>query len=252
VRSAATPQDDRGAALARLLAALSVVLLGVFLAAVLTTALPPKLLDPQWQLGLTEVLINNASLALIGALLLPLARWFDPDHKRLRSRWKGFRRCAMAASLGFLLLVPLQGYASWKFYSTVTASQQQQTSQASQKLADLSQAISTATTHEELQARVQKLFGKNAGLSPAELRTPMGELRPMLLARAEQAANQLMQRVEAQASVKPDQLVKETIRITVSAVAYAIGFAFLAGVLPRDQAAGAPRWSRHFKKLAKR
>ncbi|MEB3200356.1 MAG: hypothetical protein VKK62_07505, partial [Synechococcaceae cyanobacterium] len=54
--------------------------------------------------------------------------------------------------------------------------------------------------------------------------------------RAEQASNQLMQRVEAQAAIKPDQLLKETIRIAISAVAYATGFAFLAGVLPRGKA----------------
>jgi hypothetical protein len=50
-------------------------------------------------------------------------------------------------------------------------------------------------------------------------------------------SSQLMQQIEAQASMKPDQLVNETIRIAVSAVAYAIGFAFLAGVLPRAHAA---------------
>jgi hypothetical protein len=109
-------------------------------------------------------------------------------------------------------------------------------SQASGKLADLRQAISSATTHEELQARVQQLFGPNAGLSPSERRTPIGELRPMLLARAEQASRQLMQRIEAQAAIKPDQLLKESLRIAISAVAYAIGFAFLAGVLPRGKA----------------
>ncbi|MEA5414696.1 hypothetical protein [Synechococcus sp. BA-132 BA5] len=96
--------------------------------------------------------------------------------------------------------------------------------------------LNPSTAHQELQARVQKLFGKNAGLSPSELRTPMGELRPMLLARAEQVSNQLMQRVEAQGAIKPDQLLKETIRIAISALAYAMGFAFLADVLPLGQA----------------
>ncbi|MBD2550904.1 hypothetical protein H6G65_15190 [Microcystis elabens FACHB-917] len=252
MRSVSTHQDDRGAALARLLAALSIVLLVVFLANVLTTVLPPKLLDPPWQIGFTTTVINNAALALMGALLLPLARWVDPGNQRMRELWRAFRRSALAASLGFVLLVPLQGYAGWSFYRTVTNSQEQQTTQASQKLADLRQAITTATTHEELQARVRKLFGKNAGLSPAELRTPMPELRNMLLARAEQAANQLMRRIEAQAAVKPDQLVRETIRIILSAVAYAIGFAYLAGVLPWGLASGSDRWSHRLKKLARR
>ncbi len=232
--------------LARLLAALSIVLLVVFLAAVLSTALPPKFLDAQWQLQLATSLISYATLPLVGALLLPLAVWVDPGNQRLRARRNAFRRWALAAALGFLLLVPLQGFAAWRFYSTVTGSQQQQLSQASQKLADLRQAISSATSHQELQARVQQLFGQNASLSPAELRTPIGELRPMLLSRAEQASRQLMQQIEAQAAIKPDQLLKESLRIAISAVAYAIGFAFLAGVLPRGKAAArrpsAARW----------
>ena len=66
----------------------------------------------------------------------------------------------------------------------------------------------------------------------------MSELRNMLLARAEQASRQLMQQVEAQAAIKPDQLVKETLRVAISALAYAVGFAFLAGVLPRGVGSG--------------
>jgi len=236
VTSIPSPVIPAHPGLARLLAALSIVLVMVFLASVLTTALPPKLLDPQWQLQFATTLISYATLALVGALLLPLAVWVDPDNQRLRARRNALRRWALAAAVGFLLLVPLQGWAGWRFYSTATSNQQRQLSQASQKLADLRQAISSATSHQELQARVQQLFGPNAGLSPAEQRTPIGELRPMLLARAEQASRQLTQQVEAQAAIKPDQLLKESLRIAISALAYAIGFAFLAGVLPRQKA----------------
>jgi hypothetical protein len=222
--------------LARLLAALSPVLLVVFLAAVGSVALPPKLLDPSWQLALIASFITNASLALMGTLLLPLALGFDSTNHWLRARWHSFRRWALPAALGFLLLIPLQGYAAWKFYRTVTVAQEQQTTQSSQQLSELRQAITSAATHEELQAKLKKLFGRNAGLSPSEFRMPMGELRNMLLARAEQASMRMMQQIEAQAAMKPDLPVKETIRIAISALAYAIGFAFLAGVLPRAQA----------------
>ena len=37
----------------------------------------------------------------------------------------------------------------------------------------------------------------------------------------------------AQASFKPDRLIKETIRIALSSLLYAAGFAFLSGALPR-------------------
>ncbi len=218
--------------------ALSLVLLVMFVAAMVIAAAPPKLLDPSWQLGVIAALINNAFLALMSVLLLVLALGFDPTRPMLRDRWNAWRPWIVAASLGFLLLIPLQGFAAWGFHTSVTLVQQEQTSQASQRLTELREAITSATTHEELQAKVQNLFGNNAGLSPAELRTPIGLLRNILLARAEQASNQLTQQIEAQARSRPDQLVKETLRIIISAAAYAIGFGYLGGVLPRNRRKG--------------
>jgi hypothetical protein len=63
----------------------------------------------------------------------------------------------------------------------------------------------------------------------------------------------LQQQIEAQAARKPDQLVKEILRIVLSALACAIGFAFLAGVLPRGQGAGINRGvqEEYFEKLVK-
>jgi hypothetical protein len=55
--------------LAAVLEALSLVLLGIFRVSVLVSAWPPKLLDPQWQLGFIGNLINNGSLVLVGDLL---------------------------------------------------------------------------------------------------------------------------------------------------------------------------------------
>ena len=42
----------------------------------------------------------------------------------------------------------------------------------------------------------------------------------------------------AQASFKPDRLFKETVRIVLSALFYAVGFAFLSGALPRSKKLG--------------
>lgn len=224
--------------MARLLAALSLVLLVMFVAAMVIASAPPKLLDHSWQLGVIAALINNAFLALMGVLLLVLALGFDPTRPMLRARWKAWRPWIVAASLGFLLLIPLQGFAAWSFHTSVTLVQEKQTSQASEKLTELREAITSANTHAELQAKVKDIFGANAGLSPAELSTPIGVLRNILLARAEQASNQLTQQIEAQVGRRPDQLVKETLRIVISAAAYAIGFGYLGGVLPRGRRKG--------------
>lgn len=218
-----------------MLAALSFALLVMFLAAMVIAVVPPKLLDYSWQLGVIAALINNAFLALMGVLLMVLAIGFDPTRARLRDRWNAWRPWLVAASLGFLLLIPLQGFAAWGFHTSVTVVQQKQISQASEKLTELREAISSANTHEELQAKVQKLFGTNTGLSPAELRTPIGVLRNILLARAEQASKQLGQQIEAQVGRRPDELLKETLRIVIFAAAYATAFGYMSGVLPRGR-----------------
>jgi hypothetical protein len=218
---------------AGVLEAMSLALLGIFLASVVVGAWPPKILDPQWQLSFSAGLINNASLALVGALLTPLALAFHPGSVRLRARRNAFRRWALAAAIGFLLLIPLQASAGWRLYRRVTSNAEQQISQSARKLTEVRQAIATATSPQELQAKLNQLVGNNAGLTPNQLRTPIDQLRQELLAQADQALNRLQQRIEVQSSLKPDRLIKETIRISLSSLFYSVAFAFLSGTLPR-------------------
>lgn len=214
--------------LAGVLEALSLALLGLFVAAVLVSAWPAKILDPQWQLGLTADLINNGSLALVGAVLTPLALAFHPGSHRLRAR-----RWALGASIGFLLLIPLQATAGWNLYRMVNNKAEQQSIQEAQKVDEFRQSMATATNIQEIQTRLNQFAGNNADLTPTQLRTPIDQLRQELLAQADQAAYRLQLRIQAQASFKPDRLIKETIRITLSALLYSAAFAFLSGALPR-------------------
>jgi len=110
---------------------------------------------------------------------------------------------ALAAAIGFLLLIPLQAFAGWSLYRTVTSTAEQQTSQSARKLTELRQAIATATSPQEIQAKLNQLAGPNAGLSPTQLRTPFDQLRQDLLTRADQALNRLQVRIEAQSSLEP-------------------------------------------------
>ena len=230
--------------LAGILEAISLAMLGVFLATVVVRAWPLKILDSQWQLGFAAELINSASLALVGALLIPLALAFHPGSDRLRARRNAFRRLALAAAIGFLLLIPLQAFAGWRLYRTVTSTAEKQSSQSARRLTEVRQAIATATSPQEIQAKINQLVGPSAGLTPIQLRTPIDQLRQELLVGADQAANRLQQRIQAQASLKPDRLIKETIRIALSSLFYAAAFAFLSGALPRsNQRSVAFGWS---------
>jgi len=233
--SSNSSSNPRSPSLAYLLGSFSIVLLVVFLATVLTAILPPRLMAPQWQLQAIAVLINSAPLALLAAILLALAVWLDPANDRLRARYKTFRQWSIAPALGFLLLIPLQGHAAWRLYRDTIVAQQQQSSQSSRKLTALRQAFTSAANHKDLQRKIKELVGKSYILSPYELRTPMPELRQQLMARLDQASNQLMQQIEAQARTKPDQLEKATLKIAISSLAYGAGFGLLAGALPLRQ-----------------
>lgn len=230
----------------RWLSIFAICLLPVFLAGVLSAAVPRRLIDPQWQLTLVAALVNNAILCVLSGLLLALAVWMHAASDRLRARLRLFRRWALAAPGGFPPRSTLNAHHH---------QQQQQSSQASQRLADLRAAIASAASHQQLQATVRKIFGPGAGLSQEELRTPMPELRVQLLAKAEQGAQQLMQQIEARsAATSPEPLLKETARLALASLAYAAGFAFFSGALPRGQNTDRSRASRvdeaYFKVLA--
>ena len=222
--------------------ALSLALLGIFLASVLVPAWPPKILDPQWQLGLIGNLINNGSLALVGALLTHLAKVFDPGSDRLRARHNAFRKWALAASIGFLLLIPLQLSAGWKLYRAFDGKSQQQISQSANQLTALRQAITTATSTQEIQAKVQKLLGNKVRFTPTQLSSPVNQLRQELLIGLDQASNGLQQRIDAQSSFNPNGLIKESIRIALSSLFYGAGFAFLAGFIPGSDRRARSGW----------
>ena len=100
--------------LARILSAASSCLLVVFLAAALAALLPIRFTDPTWQLGVTSSLVNNGSFALISLVLLHFAADLEPANGRWQARCTTFRQLAIAATLGFLLVVPLQAFSTWR------------------------------------------------------------------------------------------------------------------------------------------
>lgn len=218
--------------LSLLLEALSLVFLGIFLVTIIPKAFPVQLTNPQWQFAFIGELVNNGTVPLVGAFLTPLALAFNPDSDRLRRRRTIIKKWALAAAIGFLLLIPLQVFAGWKVYSTISNRAEQQTVQSARKLTELREAINTAPNSQELQARLLKIVGPQAALPPAQLKAPLPELKKILLSQADRISTVLQRNAEAQSTLKPDGLIRETIRIALSSLLYAIGFAFLSGHLP--------------------
>jgi hypothetical protein len=78
---------------------------------VLSAAYPLVIMQPGWMLRVCNSLRETAALPLLGASLLVIAQQCDSDMQPLARRMVFIRRVALWASVGFLLLIPLQIYA---------------------------------------------------------------------------------------------------------------------------------------------
>ena len=82
-------------------------LLALFLVTLITTLLPPRLLEPAWQIQLNSTLVNNGSLALLGLLLVILASHLNPEQRAIKQRLGLLRRLALIAVAGYLMLIQI-------------------------------------------------------------------------------------------------------------------------------------------------
>ena len=90
---------------------LGVVALVLFAFLVAAALFPLQLLDPVWQLRLAAALINTAPFPLLGLALIQIAAELGPHDPLLKSRARLCSQLAIAAALGFLMLLPLQTLA---------------------------------------------------------------------------------------------------------------------------------------------
>lgn len=213
-----TPQE----LLARILVAASSCFLLVFLAAALAALLPIRFTDPTWHLGVISSLVNNGGFALISLVLLHFASHIEPTNGRWQARCITFRQLAIAATLGFLLLVPLQAFATWKALTASEDAHTTQQRQVEQRFEDLRQVIRTAPTLEDLQERLRQRNGPS--LQAADLGQPLPQVRQQLLMALQQAESTLSAQFPAIDPERTWGFIKESVRVGVSALAFALAF----------------------------
>lgn len=179
------PRSLRSAPMAWRLAIVGVCLLAIYCIEVVADVLPPRLLDPRWQFGLANALVNSCSFALVGLAAWHLAGHLAPNEERLQRQLDRLARLAAPAALGFLLLIPLQGWALWSGMNVVNASRGAQVEQIIAKADRLQAAVRAANSTPDLQTRLQALQGPV--LDPATLNQPLPALKQQLLAALAQA-----------------------------------------------------------------
>ena len=202
---------------------LAVCLLMLYALVVLAASLPPRLLDPAWQLRFTQALINNGFLALLGLALVHLAAYVDPSNPHLIRRRNRFAALALVAVLGFLLLIPLQGYAVWRAISTANSNQSTQLREVKGRIAAVREAIKGSSSTNDLQQRLQNL--RVAPLGAAQLAQPLPALRKTMLETLERTEIRAADQLKGVPPQSLWQIIQGSIRAVLSSLVLAVGFA---------------------------
>jgi hypothetical protein len=203
----------------------ALVLLALYATIVLSAAVPVRLADPAWQLRLYNAVVNASAFPLVGLALLHLSSDLNPDNETIGRRAGFFARLAVPIALGFLLLIPLQGYLLWQQGRNVTSGANNQLERQERALASLREAVQQAGSVAELQQRFSALQGPSLGT--AEQALPLSQLKTQLNVALEQADQALQRRRASLPAVDPITLLVLTLRNGFACLALAIGFAAL-------------------------
>jgi hypothetical protein len=209
--------------LAGILQGVAFALMLVFLVSELKQLLPPALLQPAWQLRAAEALRNIAVLPLMAGVLLLLARRFDPFAAGLEWRLLLFRRLAIAASIGFLLLIPLQITAGLLQINQTTAVEARQLEAVRQVAVAIEQANSTEAMNKAI-ARLPGLPSDFQG----RYTLPLDQVRPRLLSQIRPQIQRLEERLKQLRRQRLGSASGLFVLDGLLSLAYAIAFAALA------------------------
>ncbi|WP_216913858.1 hypothetical protein [Synechococcus sp. CCAP 1479/13] len=204
------------------------VLFVIYGVRVVATAIPLQPLDTLWQLSVSSVLISAAAIPLLGLGLLHLAAYLDPANAALEKRRDALARWAILAVLGFLLLIPLQTYASWSTVATARARLTSQLTIANRNFALVREAINAATSLEDLKTRLQALESPELGIRFENLGLPLPETQRQMLIRLNEIEEQVKARIKAPPPEAIENVATNTLRVTATSVVYALAFAIAA------------------------
>lgn len=208
------------------LSVVALVLVVLFVCTLAGTLFPLNVLRANWQLRFCNSLIHNAPLALLGLAMSRLARMVDSNDARIYARWQGWSHLAVVASLGFLLLLPLQVSASMEVYNRANQVQKARVAAAERKLGDLWRSIKEASDSSDLNRRLQEMNGPILG--PADLSQPLPQLKEQMRAVLKQAELQITRERDLIPAPDPWRLVPDLLRNAISTIALSAGFAALA------------------------
>jgi hypothetical protein len=203
----------------------SLFLFALFLIHLLPILVESKPTQPLWQGQFVEAVEQQGVLAFLGFVLLHLAVLLNPKKQPLRRRLRQVRHWAVVASLGFLLLIPLQLASSLNAFQAVQVKQNDTAAQVT-RLMQVRESILKSKSKQELNLRL--LAFSEPGLTPLQIEQKLTDLQQELL-RANDERQAGLTRL-----IKEDTSTYSPLTLLISRVATLLAWsgAFGAGAVP--------------------
>lgn len=193
-----------------------VTLFGIYLLPLINLA-PARFGDPAWQLNVITLLMSNGVWAMVGALLICLARLLNQGDRMIRNRALLVRNLASWVALGWLLLIPLQLFLSMRLINTLAGRELSEI----QNVQRVSRLISSANTEEDVRAALSRI--PNQQPLP-RLTVSLDVAKTNILGQMQRNINAAKNRQEQRASLRWQTWLKEAFRNTLQCGLLAIGF----------------------------
>lgn len=191
-------------------------LLGTFLVS-LINAFPLRFADASWQLSFMSVLLGSGAMALLGFLLVCLARIFNPSDREITRRSLLLRTLASWIALGWVLLIPLQLFIGMRLINTQASNE----IDAIRKLEAVAGAVRNSLSEAELRAALGQM--PNQPPLP-QLTVPLDIGKANLLAQFQKAINTAKNRHQEGSSTRWQTWAREAFRNSLQSLLLGLGF----------------------------
>jgi len=188
--------------------------------------LPLRLLNPAWIMTIALALSGNIAIPLAALAFLHVAAWMSPMGNSIQARRNYFCGMARWATLGFLLLLPLIGYATWAGINAIKIQNQIQLSNAQNTTQRLVKFIGGATSPAELQFGLEVLKGPK--IPNQLLDQPLPILKKQALLFVNEGYKSYLRNTKQRVSTQRDPLYAQALKSILLSLVGVLAFAALS------------------------
>lgn len=204
----------------------ALVLFGLFAIILLGDAFPFKPMDPTWQMKMTRVLIGASGFPLVGLALMHLGSELEPADRILAGRRRLCSRLGILATIGFLLLVPLQAVNTIRAYEQSHSAQITEIRTAENNLAAMVRVVEQSGFTSELVDRLKALEGLE--LDTAVQTMPLSLAKEEIRSQLQTIQQKITRERKALRPPGPPPWLLDVVRNCASCLLLAVGFSALS------------------------